>query len=262
MNTNGHYPEPAVLDAYLDGLLDDSRRSAFEERIRRDPQLRREIETQHAIDAALSRLFVPPATEELNSGFVQMLAKEIEHRPGPRIFWFRKPLAAAAVLALATVSVWLNRDLLWPTASPMEYKPQPFRTMVEAYQFEVENQLKPDWVCKNDRQFAAIFRSTFGQALLLAARPAGITAGGIGYRNVITPKTVVVLGKVSDEPVTVFVDRADADRGQTLPPDSKLKFYRRQIGHLVLYEVSRLDAPHLLELFHDPDDPSSRRPVP
>ena len=75
---------------------------------------------------------------------------------------------------------------------------------------------------------------------------------GLAYPNTITPRTIALLARVHSEEVVVFVDRVRADPGQSLPQGSGLNLHRRRVGKLVLYELSRLDRPFLLDLFYQP----------
>ena len=83
--------------------------------------------------------------------------------------------------------------------------------------------------------------------------PVGVNAVGLSYCNSITPRTLILLAKVKDRPVLVFVDRLDKDEGQSLPPGSALKLFSRTVDELVLYELTPLAEPHLLGLFRRPE---------
>ena len=66
------------------------------------------------------------------------------------------------------------------------------------------------------------------------------------------------MARVHGQPVIVFVDRIRAEREQQqLPPNSELHLYRREVGKLVLYELSPLDRPYVLDSFYIPDKPAS-----
>ncbi len=249
------------LDAYLDGVLPSRERTAFVQLLSREPRLRAEVERQGMIDDALTRLFMPPshvqgALERLTTlgDSAQLAASDAPSAKKQR--WSPKArLAIAAAVALGTVSVWLNRDLLLPTGGVDPYAPQPWRSPAVAYRFEVDRGFSPDWVCETDRQFRAAFQRRFSRPLLLGELPEGLAALGLAYRNVITPRTVVLLARVRETDVLVLVDRADADSGQSVTPASDLYLHRRLLGGLVLYELSPLDEPHLLRHFFVPQPP-------
>ncbi len=108
-------------------------------------------------------------------------------------------------------------------------------------------------MCENDEEFADSFFKSYRQRLLLAQLPDRVSALGLAYCNSITLKTTYLLATVEGEPVIVFVDRGDRDAGQTLSSGSDLHLYSRHVGSLVLYELSPLDQPRLLDHFYDPD---------
>ena len=71
--------------------------------------------------------------------------------------------------------------------------------------------------------------------------------------NVLTKRTQVLLSTVDGEPVIVLVDTLGADKLIDEPAaDSGLTMHRRELGGMVLYEVSKLDGPRLLPLFYVP----------
>ncbi len=257
MTSHAYGSHDRQLDAYLDGVLRPREREAFVQRLSREPSLRAGVERQGMIDDALKRLFIPPPNVQ---GARERLATLIDpaqvETSAPKQRWSPYArLAIAAVLALGTVSVWLNRELLLPTRGVDPYAPQPWRAPAVAYQFEVDRGFSPDWVCETDRQFRAAFQRRFRRPLLLGKLPEGVAALGLAYRNVITPRTVVLLARVRETDVLVLVDRADADSGQSVTPPSDLHLHRRLLGGLVLYELSPLDEPHLLRHFFVPQPP-------
>lgn len=248
------------LDAYLDGVLRPHEQEAFVQRLSREPSLGVEVERQGMIDDALKRLFMPPniqgALERLTTLIDSAQVATAVAPSAKKQRWSPKArLAIAAAVALGTVSVWLNRDLLLPTRGVDPYAPQPWRSPAVAYQFEVDRGFSPDWVCETDRQFRAAFQRRFNQPLLLGELPDGVAAVGLAYRNVITSRTVVLLARVGETDVLVLVDRADADSGQSVALSSDLHLHRRLLGELVLYELSLLDKPHLLRHFFVPQPP-------
>jgi hypothetical protein len=111
---------------------------------------------------------------------------------------------------------------------------------------------EPAWVCADDREFALTFKSLHHQGLLLADPPPQIETLGLLYCNSITHRTIGVLFRVDGKPVIVFVDQVERDAVQPRPFVG-LNVFRRQIGRLVLYELSPLAEPSVLPLFYDPD---------
>lgn len=253
----------SMLEEYLDGLLVDADREAFEERVQADPELRRAVEQQRRVDASLDRLFTVPAAERLT----HKLDDEVEARqrrkvPGRADAGRRRVLAVAASIAIAGLAGWR----LWSFFSPKRdiYAPQPWRSLQTVYNDVVAGGFKPDWVCKDEQEFVSSFRRRLRAPLLVAQAPS-VHAGGLGYCNCITPNTMYVLARVAPNgkiaetdpeeaaKVIVFVDRASKDTDQTLPPDSSLNKFKKTIGPFVLYEVTPLSKPYVLDLFHQPN---------
>jgi hypothetical protein len=122
------------------------------------------------------------------------------------------------------------------------------------YQRKVNAGFKPSWVCKSATEFADSFRARFGQPLLLRALPGEVKASGIDYAHTLTARTLAVLMSVEEQPVLVLVDTTAGKQGSLRTTNSAgLGVFRRDIGRLVLYEVSPFDQPRVLDLFFDPD---------
>jgi hypothetical protein len=209
-------------------------------------------ELEQSIDAALRRLFEPPPQAGLDAiadrAFAQIRAASDLRRRGVR--W----LAAAAAIAAACVGTWqIWRAVGPPSRPPAAYRQQPWRSLETVYRDTVAAGFEPRWVCADDREFALTFRSLHHQGLVLADTPPSIEAVGLSYCNSITPGTIGVLVRVDGKPVVVFVDRVERDAGQPRPPEG-LNLFRRQIGRLVLYELSPLQEPSVLPWFRDPDE--------
>ena len=122
------------------------------------------------------------------------------------------------------------------------------------YADSVANDMEPEWTCDTESEFADSIRSHFGQAAVIPFElPEGVAALGLAYCNSISRRTVYLLAEVNDEPVVVFIDRVEADPGQMVDETSGLNLFNRRLGLLVLYELSPLEKPALLQLFYDPD---------
>jgi hypothetical protein len=248
-----------LIDAYLDDLLEETERAAFERGLESDARLRAEVEGQRRIDGALGRLFAPPVGNALASRITTLVRESIlapNRRPVVRMparvsRWRR--LAIAAALTMGVVGLYRLWDFVQPSRPRDIYAPQAWRSFEKVYRDTVAGGFKPGWVCKNDREFATAFRRRLGQALLLLPPPPGVAWAGLDYCNSITPRTMFLLAWVQGEKVLVLVDQAGSDRGQALPPESRLHLFRRQVGNLVLYECTPLDQPYVLDNFYIPD---------
>ncbi len=246
-------PTEGLLDAYLDGLLGDADRKAFELELDRRHDLRSAVEHQQAIDAALKRLVSPPSEEQLN--LIAERADEAGRRrisPGRGWRVVARRLAVAAALAGGTFGAWQIWDFVRPGShSANPYVQQPWRSFETVYRDKIADGFQPAWVCKDDKEFADSFWAIHRQRLLLGELPEGTKALGLAYSNSITPRTSYLLAQASGERLIVFVDRIERDTQQPAP--AGLHLFRRQIGKLVLYELSPLDEAALLDRFYDPD---------
>jgi hypothetical protein len=164
----------------------------------------------------------------------------------------RNALTLAAGLAIAAIAIYRIGDFLHKPASDGRYWRKNPETMGAFYDRKVAEGFTPEWKCEDDQEFIRSFRHQLFQPLLLMTPPPGHSMGGLGYANILSPHSMYMLAHVGDERVVVFVDRLDADRN--LPPldDPRLKRFRREVGELVLYEVTPLDEPRFLQLFQMP----------
>jgi hypothetical protein len=57
---------------------------------------------------------------------------------------------------------------------------------------------------------------------------------------------------INGQKVIVFIDRASADTTPQKLGNPALNLFRREVGTLVLYELTPLDRSYVLDLFYDP----------
>ncbi len=253
-------PDP-MLEAHLDGLLDASQHAAFQDRLAQDPAAQAAIQHQQRIDEALRRLASPGDAHAAwarveaaqRAGRVTALLQLQRRRRAARL-----AMAAAVVLALGGTGglVWWTQHVE-STLHERQYADQPWRTFEMVYRDEVQAGFRADWECKSEKEFAGTFWKRFGQGLLLAQLPQGVQSLGLSYCNTLSKKTVTLLALVHGEKVIVFVDRPSKYQEEGVSPASGLHLYRQELGRLILFELSPLDHPHLLELFYDPQQPAS-----
>lgn len=241
------------LNAYLDDALNPSQREQFEDLLRNDPALRRLLEQQQAIDASLRRTHSIARTEKADAAIIAQSFPTFTTIPHPVLRSARWKLpAAAALVAMTFAGLWYSWSISQPAPIVDAYAPQPWRNFETVYNDTLRNGFKPDWICRNEKEFERTFARRFRSPLLLAALPSGITAGGISYCNTITEGSINVLGRVNGTPVMIFVDRSEAPPKAMPEPGSKLNVFHRKLDGLELYELTPLVEPKVLPYFYIP----------
>jgi hypothetical protein len=246
------------LEAYLDDRMSEAERADFEASLQDDHERRRAVETQQAIDAAIARTLAPPSEPALR-GIANAAVREHARAAGARapsrprglrlVVPGGRPLALAAALVLLVFGAWMIGEALRPGPSGGNtYTPPPPRGLVAVYDEIVDGGFSPDFVCRDEAEFVSWFVDQFGAPLrLLDEVPADVAVLGLGYRRALSPETIELLVMTDDTPVVVFVDRRERDRPDLVPPpEAGLNGFRREVGPLVLYEVSPLDGPRVL----------------
>jgi len=257
--TEDRKDSPTRLDAYLDGVMAPDERAEFQREIDSDDDLRAQVELHKEIDQALGRLFQPPSAEPAPVVTADLREPETYKLPPmTKRDWGAVPrrLAVAAAIVAGVFGSWLTWNALQPARDSDPYGP--WRSIEVVYADAVANDMKPEWTCDTEPEFADSIRNHFGQAAVFSFDlPDGMAAIGLAYGNSISRRTVYLLAEVNDEPVIVFIDRVEADSGQTIEESSGLNLFSRHLGLLVLYELSPLEKPALLHLFYDPDADST-----
>ena len=249
-----------LLEAFLDGLLNEAERAAFIESLRANPARRRQVELQTKIDESLGRLFAvaAPSAEQLavsltggTSNNVRLASTPAPATPSPRsssdsrrgmpAYWVAATLAAAALIAVAVSLPWQRAAVEGPTFAA--------RPLTDVYRDAVASGFEPTYECREPERFAATFQQRQGQGLQLAAMPAGARMLGLSYVGGLSRNTTAMLCYVEDQPVMVFVDRATDDRPKaSAAADAGLHVFREERDGLIFYEVTPLAAPRVTAL--------------
>ncbi len=254
--TEGRRQPDTRLDAYLDGVMTPDEHAAYQREIESDETLHDQVELQQDIDQSLRRLLAPPSADRFTAGIAEVRQSKSHKLPTPATKRdggaVPRRLAAAAAVVAGVFGGWLTWNALQPSSVSNPYGP--WRSIEVVYADSVANDMEPEWTCDTESEFADSIRSHFGQAAVFSFElPDGMAALGLAYCNSISRRTVYLLAEVNDEPVIVFIDRVEADPGQTVDESSGLNLFNRRLGLLVLYELSPLEEPTLLQLFYDPD---------
>ena len=251
-----------ALDRYLDNLLSPEERREFEQRLEREPDLALRLATQRRVDAALGEYARPPSPQRVLAAIVAapLPGAEPIARIGSRT-WPRR-LAIAAVLILGVFGAWQVLQVL-RSDTKGNYDVGPHRSLFQAYHDTVDAGFESDWTCRDDAEFALTFYHRFGQMLSMnPPLPQNAEALGLEYFDILTPKTIGMLTRIDDQPVMIFVDRLDHDQPAPQAPQG-LQLFRRTLGELVLYEVSPLTEPGLIDHLRQPEQlPSGESPPP
>lgn len=246
-------PDRFELDAYLDGVLPDQQREAMAREINTNRELQAEISLQERIDACLRQSFAPPSAPAM------LVSTRNLERPdeGMTVRSPQRRRMMLVVVATAATIVWgmLAWQFLAKDSKTPRYNPNiPLATI---YETRVAEGFRPTWVCEDDRQFASTFLTRQGQGLLLSAMPEGRKMVGLTYCGGLSRYTTTMLARVEGTPVMVFVDRASADNHPAQPPgETGLHLFRKELGPLVLYELTPLDRPRVMDYLYPADVPN------
>ena len=246
MTRSPGHSDRSNLDAYLDDMLSASERARVAREISASSELQAEVELQGRIDESLRRSFSPAAVPE------ELLAKlRGSTVPDRNSSLLRRRPLILAVTSLAAMLVWgvLGWQYLAGRSKVPHYNPNaPLATI---YETQLANGFRPKWVCDNDREFASTFLTRQGQGLLLRDMPEGSKMVGLTYCGGISRYTTTMLARVGDVPVMVFVDRISADTHPSLPPDEHtLHLFRKELGSLVLYELTPHEQPRVMDYLY------------
>ncbi len=253
MNTAPHDNPQDLLDAYLDGSLGEVQHRDFEARLEQDPGLRREVEVQMQMDASLKRCHSTPDIDTLLTR-----AHDTADEPLRLPRWFIELGRIAALVAIGVMSTLLVQRVLGPGDEAHHEEEYAVVGLTESYHYVLEEGFEPLWRCETDEEFADTFEYRLGHPLVLGAVPTGVEAIGLSYSPAISYSTIALLATVDGQKVIVFVDHTEiAEHQQPELTDPDLHLFQRQVDDLMLYEVTPLDKPKLLDSFKIPDDHAS-----
>ncbi|MCH8825235.1 MAG: hypothetical protein IH984_17200 [Planctomycetes bacterium] len=258
MTSSDNQQTQALLDAYLDGEMEQKQREEFQKILAEDENLRAELELQQKIDDGLGRLFTPTSkdnvAEILGDSKMNLPHDAKASTKGSGIFTVRR-FAAAAAIAGGIFGSWLTFNALKPTSiNRLQWQ------SIEAVYAQAQANQVEVWLCEDEAEFADVFKNGYDQPLVLPFdTPQGIEVVGLAYRFTISRYTICLLSTVNDEPVLVLIDRVEAGARPSLSQKSALRLFEKRVGKLVLYEVTPWQEPSLLDLFYDPSRESDKK---
>lgn len=246
---NNPGPDPAFdqIDAYLDDALSPSDRAAFEARLNADASLRAELDLARGIDASLNRTHVPASLPAPSLPLATIARTSPTSHRSLRRFW---PLASAAAIILVALAGYLVYDHF--DTGFRRYDPAKF------YALAADRHFAPDWTCQNDDEFKDTTRNNVGQAMLVHQDAAAkLQLVGWAYSKTfrgtpLGPKTIMLFAKVDTDPVIVLVDALSRDAVIKAAADPKLHVFRRELGNVVLYEITPRSSPAVMDAFYMP----------
>jgi hypothetical protein len=252
------------LEAYLDDRMTISDREAFEVELASDQELRRQCDLQREIDESLGRMFAvpaPPIDIIALSGEGES-AETLNQLPDRKKAKPRKPwqtVVAVLVACIAWLVVGKEVYRMYQDGGESRYGRV---ALAEIYQRSVDGGFIPKWVCDDDQEFAQTFQERQGLPLLLKPDAQHMMVG-LSYLTGVTAKTTTMLARVEDQPILVFVERLDREVQPDHPSwSSGLKLFRQELGELVLYEVTPLSEPRVIQHFFIPDTANASAEIP
>ena len=240
---------PDPLDLYLDGRLEGEELAAFEERLTRDKELAAEIDRHRAIEGRLRIAFALPQDP---AAIASAALGRAPMNPGGAVPWGPGHIGRLAAAALLLVSFgvavgWWTGRVVAPPSLSSAVSPSGFHCGKVYAQFEPK--LKRVFVgCGSENALATHFASRYGQELYVRIRQDVPVEGPYGVDG--WPTLTVLMGRAEDHPVLILADARESDPHPFVDPEGPLRLYRRDLGKLVLYEITPLDEPRCLDLFY------------
>ncbi|MBX3390239.1 MAG: hypothetical protein KF691_12395 [Phycisphaeraceae bacterium] len=237
-------PEGDDLDRYLDNAMSESQRLEFEQKIAHSDSLKADVELQRRMDASLSAGFgAAPVAGILTREEAEAFA------PKPRrTGWSREYKLFGALAALLAIAVCIQA-YFWMTAPGTE-KERP--TLAAAYYKLVDHKFRPSEECTTKEKFARWMEQRFGVALAPKEDLPNVQFVGWSYTTAISNYTGLLLARVDGKPVIVAIDTVSRQNDWGFPcrrqPEDKggVNFFSTEIDGIALYEVTPLDAPHII----------------
>ncbi len=249
---------PDLLDLYLDGRLEGEELAAFEERLTRDQELAAEVDRHHAIESRLRIAFAPPADPAAIASAALGMAPM---NSGRAVSWDPGRIGRLAAAALLLVSFgvafgwWTGRGA-GPGETPGVGAPPSFSSASRTSGFhcgKVYAQFEPkvkrvNMACSSENALATHFSGRYGQELYVRIRQDATVDGPYAVDD--WPTLTILRGRAEEHPVLILADARASDPRPFVDPEGPLRLYRRDLGKLVLYEITPLDEPRCLDLFY------------
>lgn len=243
------------LIAYVEGLLPDDMREAFERELAASAELRHALDTLRRADRSLASQLSPPDAISVDLPAIGPATPAPARRSAA---WSRWGTLVGGAIAASVVLVFALQFI-----NDRFIRPQPGALALSTY-FDsiVAGGMTPDYVCKDDAEFVDYSRKAFGLPLLARGDATVEIIGWTGYGETLKHLGVsrgarTILARVDGRPVVVLIDRADSGApGPRLDSNAKgrLQLFTRRLDGLVLYEITPLSRPAAVDRFSVPRD--------
>jgi hypothetical protein len=263
------------VDAYLDGLLSGPERAAFEARLAGDADLRAELDAQRRLDRSLRGLFVVPPPPPLPPG-VHVNGHPRPTSPGAAGAGGATATAVGSLLAgkgpliLALLLSLLGGAGLWWLAAGGRFwsRSKPDLSIENAYKQLQTDGFAPETRVTTEAELAKLLVERLDSRIRLSRvvmrqAPPGVQWLGLAGHCGLPFGGAIVMSKVDGRDVLLMVGPSYGNGTQTVPSGSKLHLFRRDVGPLVVWEVTPHKQPKLLDLIALPDAnaPPGTRPA-
>jgi hypothetical protein len=241
------------LEALLDGRLSPADAAAAQREFARETRL------QDAIDAALRGQIVPPAPDRLLAKVRAAHKSPIAAKARP--IAIPRWLAVAACILVLIGSAWgLAKTGFIPgwgdgrrvATNPRRNPPFEGPSVIQVHEKLVAAGYEPRWPTEDARVIASTVWSRLGQGLAPSDLPSGAKVLGISQTPCLSPDSLVLLMKFKDKPLSIIVDKLENDRLYCVSAPMDITPFRREVGALVIYEVTPLGKPLVYDKFTDP----------
>lgn len=233
------------IDEYLDDVMSEGDRRAFEDEAKNDPELLEQLDLQARIDQSLRISCRPPELRSIDINDDIVTAQ-------PVVSWTARSQRTDVITKIA-LTVAVCCVIGWSFVK-LSHRPdiEPFfqqESLVSIYDDIVARGFKPYYECRDPQRFAATFKRRQSKPLQLATMPEGTRMLGLSYPGGLSRDTTAMLCEVESEKVIVFVDRLAADHDNVTEQANgrSLSIFRKELDGLVFYEVTPLATERVLD---------------
>ena len=253
-----------LLHGFLDDEISEEDREMVLKAVQSNPDQAEEISLHRRIDDVARRLYAPPQgldivpAEGKDVSPATTNANAADISPASRSKF--TDTWRIALVALAASIAWIAVGMNWFSSSRSDEIAFHSQPLTRVYKQCLNEGFQPYWICDDDAVMAATFQRRQDVPLQLAELPSGRQMVGLSYLAGISRRSTSMLARVDDQPVVVFIDRADRDwKPETgYFEDEGLHVIRMERYGLVFYEVTPFDSIRVAEFFHPQRSPKTQ----